>query len=269
MMFVIGLMLLVLVFQISDDDHITTITLPSGQTATIVSLYEGAAAYLDRHETPDEEALLAIVEPYLRRCYPEIEVESRPSLIFPEFRTMPQRRDEFREKLAFLRDLNVESVIAEAFETAAAELPGADVTICVVPMLNPFNQRQEFARNRMYGIGGGAGPGVVTLELDLRSEDWADWLAYVMAHEYHHHVLLTNHMPDELTLLDSVLIEGRADTFATLLYPEIEAPWTAALTAEQEAEMWQAFQNLKDTTNPAAIHSWHSGDSSVPLWRIY
>ncbi len=44
------------------------------------------------------------------------------------------------------------------------------------------------------------------------------------------------------TGLSTMLLEGRADAFARLLYPDMHAPWTLALSPEEEAAFWKHVQ---------------------------
>jgi hypothetical protein len=72
------------------------------------------------------------------------------------------------------------------------------------------------------------------------AENWSVWVLYVFAHEYHHAVWGYNyHAIQQKSTKDlptGLLIDGEVDTFAKLLYPELQPSWINALTPSEEAE---------------------------------
>ena len=62
----------------------------------------------------------------------------------------------------------------------------------------------------------------------------------------------------------------RADSFARLVYPDLNPPLTDALSIEQEAEVWEVMQDQLDTTNYAIKRRFmFGGGRSVLRWSGY
>lgn len=59
-----------------------------------------------------------------------------------------------------------------------------------------------------------------------------------MAHEYHHTVnILHNSVPIEYNILDLTMQEGKADSFASIVYPETKVIWKEPLSNDEEAKV--------------------------------
>jgi uncharacterized protein YjaZ len=83
-------------------------------------------------------------------------------------------------------------------------------------------------------------------------------------------VFLQNFPPSErLDLTEYMVMEGRADSFARMLNPKIEPPWTKALTPEQEAAQWQAMQGYLTSREPSMADLIFGDGESIPEWTGY
>ncbi|MDI2589167.1 DUF2268 domain-containing putative Zn-dependent protease [Psychrobacillus sp. NEAU-3TGS] len=111
----------------------------------------------------------------------------------------------------------IEAAISESAEL----LPGKDTNIYIFPV-NP----EEW---HLINTGGGMS-GMTFSESDLLlmidpsvSEET---VKYIVAHEYHHTVnILHNSVPIEYNILDLTIQEGKADYFASIVYPETKVIW--------------------------------------------
>jgi uncharacterized protein YjaZ len=79
-------------------------------------------------------------------------------------------------------------------------------------------------------------------------EDWQKMAGYVLAHERHHsawgyHHFYLKPLPN-FTFLASLINEGSADSFASLLFPGVRPQWTCALSPEQEESQWLTMKDL-------------------------
>jgi uncharacterized protein YjaZ len=121
----------------------------------------------------------------------------------------------------------------------------------------------------VYGFTTNAGK--ILLFIEPLQDGWKGWVPYVVAHEYHHGVWADRHYDGSrrYTLIDYLVFEGRADSFARLLYPDKVAPHTEALTPKQEAEQWQAMQQELDSTSLQTLRRYMFGLGEVPLWSGY
>ena len=71
-------------------------------------------------------------------------------------------------------------------------------------------------------------------------------------------------------MADYLVFEGRADSFAHLVYPQRQAPWTNALTPQQEKAAWKAIQPHLSSTSPSLLlNLMFGGGKGVPQWAGY
>jgi uncharacterized protein YjaZ len=171
-----------------------------------------------------------------------------------------------------LRESHVEQVIQEALQKAAEALPGPDTTVCIFAA---YDSQSTFVRDYMNGVSGSTvGAGKIWLQI-YPSGAWRNWIPYAVAHEYHHSVWMNRQgsQLETFDLVDDVLIEGRADSFAHMLYPDTHAPWTEALTPEQERNQWQVMQKYLHARSPDTQQKFMFGGlvggNHVPRWTGY
>ena len=87
-------------------------------------------------------------------------------------------------------------------------------------------------------------------------------LKSLIAHEYHHSTWIKKYSNgDEVNLLDSVIIEGKAEYFASLV---IGHPFTPHnIDSEQEGELWNRTKDRLDSGNSGIINKVLYGDDGV------
>jgi len=128
---------------------------------------------------------------------------------------------------------------------------------------------RTFVRDYMGGVMGmTVGSGKIWIQIYPESI-WRDWIPYTVAHEYHHSVWTNRYLSQSFDLVDYLMFEGRADSFAHMVYPDVVAPWTEALTAEQEAAQWQAMQPYLGTLSGMTQRKFMFGGTDVPRWAGY
>ncbi len=138
-----------------------------------------------------------------------------------------------------------------------------------VAALDPAN---GYVRQQMQGVVGQCVGDNILLQV-APVPGWERWLPYHLAHEYHHAVwgytyfYLQGHT--EMTLLAMIISEGAADSFAHAVYPELNAPWATALSAEEERAQWQAMQPLLGGTDPGLYERFMFGDAETPAFTGY
>jgi len=124
----------------------------------------------------------------------------------------------------------------------------------------------------MHGVGGfTAGAGKIWLTI-LPAGDWKDWITYAVAHEYHHSVWTSRHgRKDPIqNMADYLVFEGRADSFARLIEPQRRAPWTNALTPQQERVAWRTIERNLQSTSPSLLQGlMFGGAQGVRPWAGY
>ena len=104
-----------------------------------------------------------------------------------------------------------------------------------------------------------------------------------MSHEYVHlvrnllfprgivgGVLVYQKSQEPETLLDAMVAEGIADTFALELCPDLDPPWTHALTPEAEESVWPKVRRRLAVSDTSEIRRVLFGDNDrIPVWTGY
>lgn len=255
--------------QIDISEHIKLVQSESspGQTFRIVRAYEGQASYAEAvkgSEEPDFDALYKrhLLDPYEDECTVEQE-DGDPSI----FQFNPIRNlDYIMKGVNEFRNPSAEERILEALEKSASHLPSNETTVCLF-VISPS---EHFAKDNMMGLTGMAlGANIFWLQM-YPGTDWEKNLHYMVAHEYHHTVWFARHYNDEeFNLLDGIILEGKADSFAKTMYPDGFSPWTTALSDQQIEYQWNRIQEHLDSTDSLTIGRWLFGYSGVSTWTGY
>ena len=159
-------------------------------------------------------------------------------------------------------------IATEAWRKANAALPQGPLRVCV----DLAASADAFTRDRMGGVAGvTAGHGRIILRLHPDA-DWRAAVPYALAHEMHHSYWAQHHFDPAkpFTLADYLVLEGRADYFASTLFA-YRGPWTAALDEATYLAAWRTmWKDLNSTdwgTMQAAMFGSPPGD--LPAWAGY
>jgi uncharacterized protein YjaZ len=167
-----------------------------------------------------------------------------------------------------LNESGIEKIVESSLRHISKLLPGSDTAVCIL-VADP---REKYIRYQMHGVKGfTAGAGKIWLQI-APFGDWLDWVPYSLAHEYHHSVWTSRHYKKGSTvdLLDHLISEGRADSFARMAYPERVAPWTNALSPDQESAVWQLMKpQLGSTSYQMRKRFLIGGAQNIPYYAGY
>lgn len=127
------------------------------------------------------------------------------------------------------------------------------------------------------GVGGFANPatGDVSVWIDKAPPGGLKaaletWVPATLAHELHHSSRIRMGPGYWITLAEALVTEGLADHFAAEAFPDTPPqPWDHALSAEQEAELWQKAQPILDVPRGYNHRAWFLGDGDLPRWAGY
>ncbi len=149
--------------------------------------------------------------------------------------------NELNEFLVKLRNIDFKEMLEPSLRKIVTELPGPDTKILFIPA-NPVHA----AFYRKYQISVTAitvGAGKIIVSIDPISNNWEKQLPYVLAHEYHHSVWTSkNFKTIDFTPLEYLVFEGRADSFAKHLFPNINSPWTHIIGKDDEKKVWSIIK---------------------------
>ena len=116
-----------------------------------------------------------------------------------------------------------------------------------------------------------AGSKQILMTIDTSVRTWKEILKYAVAHEFNHSywTKLNFSKSAHLTLLDYLVFEGRADSYAHLIYPDIQCPWTNALMANDEADLWNKIKPNLQSEDGTMMRGVMFGSADYPMWGGY
>lgn len=157
--------------------------------------------------------------------------------------------------------------IEEALLKSAELLPGKDTKIYIFPV----NPEDWFTIYNMNGVGGVAyseSDFILFIDPSFTEES----LKYTVTHEYHHIVnFLHNGEQSINSILDLIIIEGKADSFATILYPEIKVSWIEPLAEKEEVAILDELYKNINSSNLDNYDKFVEGNyaQGIPMWSNY
>lgn len=228
--------------EIVDDDNTSTETTYhftyKGQEFKIISFFDEMLAYVRTiSENPELEKKAIyrehVLEPFLEKS--SINEISLGDMLRPswEIEQLEKKTNELLEK----QD-QINKWIEEGVLKSAELLPGEDINIYIFPV-NP----EEW---HLINTGGGIS-GMTFSESDvllmIDPSVLEERVNYTMAHEYHHTVnFLLDGIPIDSNLFDFILTEGKADAFASIVYPDTKAFWKEPLSNDEETNVLEELR---------------------------
>ncbi|MEH7385440.1 DUF2268 domain-containing putative Zn-dependent protease [Bacillus sp. JJ1521] len=160
----------------------------------------------------------------------------------------------------------INKTIEQALIKSSNTLPGENKRV----YLFPPNPDDMYDINLMGGTAGLAVKDVIIIQIDPSSFN-LDLLEYSVAHEYHHTIYMEGgNVNWKNTLLDSIIHEGKADTFAKSLYPDINIPWIEPLSAQTEKEVWENSEDDLWSIDSLIINDYFGNpNKGIPHWTNY
>lgn len=233
-----------------------------GQTFQVVSLFDEVLNYTNRvlgDEDADQEKVYhdSVMKPLME----VIDNSLEDSSFFSYETNIEKLNENTTEMIGDLDDIN--EVVKESLIHSAEQLPGHDITV----ILMPLNPDELFPIYHMEGISGvtSFNGEVVIMQLDPSFNE--DVFKYACAHEYHHTVALKNQRELSESVLDMSLIEGKADTFAEIIYPNVEVPWTKPF---QDEELETVIKTVQESPLDFDVYTnLQYGTEDYPTWSNY
>lgn len=175
---------------------------------------------------------------------------------------------ELRKTIEVLIEKQVElnTSIKEALATSVDSLQGGDKKIHIMPTIPEMSYSMEDM-----GLTSGYAWNKNTIVLLVGPSFQKGDLQYTVAHEYHHVVYMETPGSSWYTLLEQSVLEGKADTFASMLYPEVETPWIEPITDKENKKVMEIFSANLDSTNTDLTLDFLNGNQwkGIPLWSRY
>ena len=175
--------------------------------------------------------------------------------------TFEKSLDKLKERKA-----EIDQAVQEALTDSAELLPGEDKTVHILPALPEETLAME-AVNFVTGIVWSKK--AIFIFIDPRAP--IDAIKHVVAHEYHHTIYMELVVYSSDDLLEYSIIEGKADSFAEMLYPDVPIPWTEPMTEDEKATVLPIFMEHRNSIDGEIITTFRNGDyaQGIPTWSTY
>ncbi len=173
------------------------------------------------------------------------------------------------EEVGILSESGIEDIVKEALVKISGNLPGPDTEIYLLA-IDP-NYKQYTPQNLIIGVMAHTfGSGKILLLIDPTISGWQKVLPKVIAHEYHHSAWTSrNFKTKNFSVLEYLIFEGRGDSFAELIYPDIKAPWTDLFGTEKEKKVWSEMKGFLLSRDEQVMQRMVGGDKNIPLGAVY
>jgi len=169
----------------------------------------------------------------------------------------------------------IEKIISSALMECRKHLKNDSITICVQPYANAGGYTDTIIKLMGGNTGMTVGSKEILLTIDPTVILWSNTLGDAVAHEYNHTYVIKMHFfpGEERTILGSLIMEGKADSYAHFIYPSIIPRWDTILPKAEKIALWN---RLKPELNDTDINMYTKvmfGDRSnltnYPIWGGY
>lgn len=163
-----------------------------------------------------------------------------------------RKLDLLENEIDILVKEDVVNIVEDILEECNKFLPAANTTVYIFPH-DPTDRAFKY---RCSGVGGFAmavGGEEIFLFVNPTQGGWKERIKYIVAHEYHHtRWRYKDYRGYSLTLLDHLIMEGEADSFANIVYPEVGVPFYTSVFSfppSREKELWEKIKPNLDSTD--------------------
>ncbi|MGB3259332.1 DUF2268 domain-containing protein [Paenisporosarcina sp.] len=158
----------------------------------------------------------------------------------------------------------INELIEETLKESAEQLPGENKSVYVMPAIP---EMKAFLKVMSYVSGEVWNKNTIIILID--PEFLEEHLKYTVAHEYHHGVALEH--AGVYSVLDRSVLEGKADAFAKMIYPNVEVPWIEPLTGPAKEQAWKLFMENRDSNDSELWYEFFNGnpEKGLPQWSNY
>lgn len=248
------------------DVSIETIKINEENELTIVPLYTQYQQYLNASlESTDAEESKQNFKKYVLDYIGEVGEEEKidTSRLKTDFNLKPTpHKQQLLKQLDKLIEQHeeIKEIIASTYADSNQILPKKKSTVFIAP----YNPEFFYDSEPLKGVGAAAYKDVFILFLDTDFDK--DVLAYSTAHEYHHLILRDQNEYNLSSILESVIIEGKADAFADRIVKGVTPPWYVDV---DEATMKHIASRVNDYETSFTDFVVGNYQKEMPRWSNY
>lgn len=169
----------------------------------------------------------------------------------------------------------IEKIISSTLVECRKYLKNDSITICVQPYVNVGGYTDTIVKI-MNGITGfTTGSKTILINIDPTVTSWSNMLGDAIAHEYNHtYVIKMQFVPGKgRNILGSLIMEGKADSYAHFIYPSIIPIWDTILSEKEKINLWKRLKPELNNTDLNMYRKVMFGDredlTNYPIWGGY
>ena len=206
----------------------------------VINTYKEIRNYITRVKNGDSPALCweeEVVSVYWEHlcCYAPFDLSERKPCVITDIAALERQCD-------LLEQLDVVT-LAHEFERVTAILPNYDDDPITV-VLFPSDNGNTTVNEKQNGVVGTSLFGNLYIQVNPLVTGYENWIRYVFAHEYHHTVwgnywFMLHRGELDNKFIDSLVIDGEADSFAMELYPTLQPQWLFHLSEDEITCLWK------------------------------
>ena len=206
----------------------------------VINTYKEVRKYIERVQNGESPALCweeEVVSPYWDRlcCYAPFDLGERKPSVITDIVSL-------RKQCDLLEVLDIDSLKKE-FERVTGILPNYDDDPITVAFF-PSADNNADVNDKQNGVVGTSLFGNLFVQVNPLVPGYENWIKYVFAHEYHHTVwgnywFMMHGGELENKFIESLVIDGEADSFALALYPALRPQWLFHLSEEEIHCLWE------------------------------
>jgi uncharacterized protein YjaZ len=244
-----------------------------GQTTSdkVIFLTDFYTTFIDKVKADDKNGDSIYKENIQNSIFDKYFQKSEYAFIVKDFFATPIKNTSELKKSIDRIALNQEAIktkIIGALKKSRKYIENDSLTIYIIPV-NPESRQVIEGMTGIMGLTAGSKQIILTIEPNIFG--WENMLEYALAHEFNH-AYWTNFnfgKSAKWTLLDYLVFEGRGDYFAHLLYPNVIAPWTLALTENQKSDLWSKIKPNLQSEDISYQLEVMFGSRNYPVWAGY
>ncbi|QFT87999.1 hypothetical protein FIU87_04955 [Bacillus sp. THAF10] len=161
----------------------------------------------------------------------------------------------------------IKNIIEKSIGDSSRLLSGSDYKI----YLTPYNP--DISSLDMEGVAGFAtDKGAMLLQIDPDNYT-ENSIKQTIAHEYHHLVYMeiSDYKIRKHNLMELVMMEGKADSFTKLVYPDYEVGWIEPLSENEQGAIRNYLDKYQSSYDLDHYYQMRAGipSSGIPKWALY
>lgn len=151
-----------------------------------------------------------------------------------------------------LMKANVEELVRTSYEKVISYLPPMEPETAICIYINT-----ELGDDVHGAVGSCVGDNML-LQINPEIDEWKKYISWVIAHEHNHSVWGYNYYftkgNRDKDLLTTIICEGQADAFASMISGELSPFWTRALAVDEEVRQWEVLKDYLDQSVSMELH---------------